>query len=492
MDHICIYSSTTLLAKELIAFEPSHGFAIILGITGFRESWDSYPVTIHTSYPGISGHAVFHVMMRDIQRKKSLPAGSWEIIVLMFDVIEVRNEYPCLDWNICFDTRFDSPALMLERYLALETNTDLPFVHHDLREEDRVFLEETERLWKAGVDRYAEVYDRLRAIQDRVRHGPDRSYDAMASVLLEWKTRLRTFSSDTAAFLAFLETNLAFLESWCSQYLAEMSLEEKLRGWLTYGLRTTIPLPYFQEHWKLFFRLEGCEADTIVLDNTSYDISYRHSRALLARMEKEVRDAENAHLDLHPGIPCSREGGTFCLRCEEAKTLKAAEVYRSYRQRNNVFVNWELGGRFIDAWLLAMSRMTEEEKATIHYVWPPELVYHTGDIFFSWDGGCVCSRESFVDGLVSQRQYAYRSFEPREPEDVPRFLHLTLSPSYSLPDSLFVEGPNRWNEVHLFLLRFLSYAPTILPLDMEKCQALIAATDWDLKDLAAGHKGSAR
>ena len=65
MDHICIYSSITLLAKELIAFMPSHGFAIILGISAIRERWDSYPVTIHTSYPGITGRAVFHVMMNE-------------------------------------------------------------------------------------------------------------------------------------------------------------------------------------------------------------------------------------------------------------------------------------------------------------------------------------------------------------------------------------------------------------------------------------------
>lgn len=156
--------------------------------------------------------------------------------------------------------------------------------------------------------------------------------------------------------------------------------------------------------------------------------------------------------------------------------MKAAEVYRSYRQGKNVFVNWKYGKKFIDAWLYDVNQMSEAEKATIHYVWPPKIRYHTEDIPFHWVGSVgstSCTREGFVAALVSQRRELFDPQLPREVGDEERFLTMAKG-MYQLPEGLLVDGPNRWNEVYLFLRWFLSFAPRILALDKEKCQSLLS------------------
>jgi len=257
------------------------------------------------------------------------------------------------------------------------------------------------------------------------------------------------------------------MKEWCADYLRNMTLKDKLRAWLTYGVEQRASGAYFTKHWQLFFRSK--EADLVTLEGEVFDISYPHAQILLKRMHKEAQSARlgGCSSSLHEGIPCNNTSTTFCMLCEEKQILKAADVYRTYRQGSNIFVNWDLKGKFVASWLRSVSKMTEEQKATIHYVWPPQMVYHRRDCGIFGSGQEECTRGEFLTALVKERKMLYDPQLPREPDDAERFASMAMH-MYRLPDGLVTEWYICWDEVYLFLARFLSYAPMLLKLDLAK------------------------
>ena len=421
----------------------------------------------------------------DWVNKRVCLSPNLHIVIYRFDVIKERRDKSIPLLRVCIDDRFETVEGLMDTYLSLPDLPDHCYWYEPPVADVPFFegyygvVDKEENMFQAE---WNDTFDAIRR-----KKSPHEDHK-MVALLQEWKRLYQGRSECTSpaehyqtmlTFLSWIEDHLPAMETWCTDYLASMTLEEKLRGWLTYGveqLASEASSAYLEAHWRLFFRGDGEECDIVTLHGEEFDISYRHSRSLLHRMKEEAWAAENAFGNLHVGIPCDGEGLSFCSRCQEARTMKAAEVYRSYRQGKNVFVNWECGKRFMDAWLYNVNQMSEAEKATIHYVWPPEIRYHTEDIPFHWIGGVgstSCTREGFVKALVSQRRELFDPQLPREAGDEERFLTMATS-MYQLPHRVMEEGPNRWNEVYLFFRWFLSFAPTILRLDKEKCQALLS------------------
>jgi len=92
MNCLSIYAPVRLVARGLIAFEPSHGFAVFCGVASISEDLFPYDATMHLSYPGMLGGAIFRVTIREVQRKMPLPSRSWDTLIVLFDVVEIDNE----------------------------------------------------------------------------------------------------------------------------------------------------------------------------------------------------------------------------------------------------------------------------------------------------------------------------------------------------------------------------------------------------------------
>ena len=97
------------------------------------------------------------------------------------------------------------------------------------------------------------------------------------------------------------------------------------------------------------------------------------------------------------------------------------------------------------------------------------MVYHRRDCGIFGSGQEECTRGEFLTALVKERKMLYDPQLPREPDDAERFASMAMH-MYRLPDGLLAYGDGRWNEVYLFLARFLSYAPMLLKWDEEKFQ----------------------
>jgi len=390
-----------------------------------------------------------------------------QIVIYRFEVATTRDNpsIPLLRYNI--DDRFDTVEGQIEAYLSLP---DLPDHCYgcEPRLEDVPFFEGYHATRKKDENQYEADWNAAYTFVRTLYHSRD--YSAMDAMLREWNTRYseRTLDS-TTAFLSWIRNHLGAMKEWCADYLRNMTLRDKLRAWLTYGVEQRASGAYFTKHWQLFFRSK--EADLVTLDGDVFDISYPHAQILLKRMQKEAQSARlgGCSSSLHEGIPCNNTSTTFCMLCEEKRILHAADVYRTYRQGSNIFVNWNLGKMFVSSWLRSVSKMTEEQKAAIHYVWPPKVVYHRRDYGIFGGGQEECTRDEFLAVLTKERQMLYDPQLPREPEDAERFVSMAMH-LYRLPDGLLAYEDRRWNEVYLFLARFLSYAPALLTLDSEMFQ----------------------
>ncbi len=491
-----------IFADELIAFFPDEGFLAFEGygmipadqlpcmVTAWRskEDWKRYGGTIDGELFQLRITASYK---KDVQEPKEARADRpphgcddpiecgcgiqffpRDLILYRFDVVSCSDKTGH-DFRYCIDDRFKSPSQLIERYMALAELPENQWESYDTCEADREFFVGYDEIKQRNKNMYQNKFDQL-AVKRR-----PRSYDSFLALLNEWNTRFRHVPNDKMAhlthllsFFEFIKTNLPVLQAWCDTYQQEITLEEKLQGWLTYGLQTQrIPLDYFKKHWKLFFRLGNDSADIATLNGRSYDISYPHYLVLIKRMKKE-RDFSQCTSDeihnKHKGIACSNP--LDCVLCDEQQTLWRASVYERYRAMNNVFINRTCGIHFLEAWMSEVIRMRDKEKASIHYVWPPMAVYQTPR-FYGRNENLPYSQKDYIRDSLSVRSNLYDPYEDK-PRDIIEHLgdFLQTMTAYELPDSAFVDGPNRWNEVYLFLSSFVSYAPVLLPVDEACCR----------------------
>ena len=292
------------------------------------------------------------------------------------------------------------------------------------------------------------------------------------------------------AVLANVEASLPVLQAWCAEYLATMPVEEQLRGWLMYGIRNregnggygkkTFHITHqpasFETHWKLFFRKAGAEPDSVMVGGKEFDISYRHYVSLLDELEKKWRSHHYSRYDepsvvaIHEGKPCD---DMFCSLCDETLDAWRAHLQKTYRSKNNIFINSACGEEFVSLWLASVATMTDEEKGQIHWVWPPPSTYFDP----SCDGEVVGqSLDAYLAFLVDSRYKRYYTYSARPAVEFERVAILQQAlRAYDVPNfGKEGSGANRWNDLFLFVFRFVQYAPYMLYMDKKFCREMIA------------------
>jgi hypothetical protein len=520
------------VVHDLIAFLPStDGIAIFEGYANVTTDLPT-KVDAYLRYPGTEAHTRFQLLIRSVNRK-GLTSSSHAIdigirdgietsiiqpnylVILQFYVIDKETNSYNLPWNICIDNRFESKEAMLQAYLEL---VEVSSESIEPCTEDSPFYMDYYAMKKRCLDVYRSDYDAVRAAElENVKQGRDtdvahlsqapqapaflRTHHSMETFLAEWRekrdeirykkkgargviqTPLKEYVHAALAFLDFLEESIPFLQRWCGDYLCEMTLEDKLRGWLTYGVQCQPhPPPDFETHWRLFFRRVGEVPDIAVLDGKEFDISYRRYLYLLKKMYAK-RDfskcADAKILDLHRGIDC--DPGLKCLLCEEQRVMWSSSVFRTYRNVNNIFINRTCGMEFIEKWLASVVKMTKEEKATIHYIWPPVKRYYIHPFAFSKeDRTKPCPLEEYLSsiGNCSLAVYDPYEFRPKTNDYFMMEITVLLERYYSPPtvDVTCDTNANRWNEAFLYLSHFITYAPYSISIHRKRFQTLLHDT----------------
>jgi hypothetical protein len=277
-----------------------------------------------------------------------------------------------------------------------------------------------------------------------------------------------------------VDEQVPFLLKWCAEYVCDLPFQDKLRGWLTYGIKIGINnknLSDFEKYWKLFFRLKGDEPDIIKLGDTEYDISYRHYLKLIEQKKKEKK-MENCNIDeinnIHNDLQC-----TDWLACDLCETIEArwkVVVLEKYKSMNNIFINCDLGKIFIEQWLESVMNLKDTEKEKINFTWPPPRQYYITRVLNRFGGEYNnYDYDEFISELIKERNQTYYGYYPR-PKVEFEFINDLRSflVQYSISEIYPVkETPNHFNEIYLKLSEILCVAPYILYMDKKRCNELI-------------------
>lgn len=320
-----------------------------------------------------------------------------------------------------------------------------------------------------------------------------RGWHSTSGKKLRWTDRAHGNKATLAhieAVLTNVESSLTALHYWVADYLIKTTEEERLRGWLLYGIKNReirdkvgwvkCPLTHrpaaFERHWRLFFRNNSDDADVIVLGGKEFDISYRHYVALLAELHSEwwklsTHYDEPSVLAIHEGKPCDQD--LCCFLCEEQTDAWRAHLMATYRSKNNIFLNPDCGKEFASLWLASVGAMSEAERAAIHWIWPPPFTYF--DNRGAWEEKEVATLESkYVTYLAESRNRRYYTDTGRPLVEFERVRALAQAlDDYHVP-VFDTTDPDWKNDMFLFVSKFLMYGCVLLCWDKRCCAELIA------------------
>jgi hypothetical protein len=526
-NYIHINSDINIFVKNLIAFLPKEGYIIFEGYNCAKKEDLPFRVQLYRSEPECNKCAIFDIEIleaykKDLQLEMKYDSDSdsdshdcedecvcnisffpLDIIIFKINILKKESEYPSIDWSYCIDNRFKTMDNLIIRYLNLLELPQDRLAPYESREEDRPFYKEYHKLMERGKDIFTSQFDEFRMTKEYfglvngAKKIPRPPRKDILPVLEKWNTLYKKtirgisinygnkqFLSDTMTFFNYIEEQIPFLLNWCAEYACDLPFQDKLRGWLTYGIKNaekiveSLELRGFEAYWKLFFRRADDEADTIMLDYRNFDISYKHYLKLLKEMKEELKldNCTNTKiLDLHKDK--EHNGGGFgCDYCEEQEMRWGAIVSKKYRSLNNIFINRKLGELFIEKWIKAVLKLEDTEKEKINFTWPPPRPFYVKKLLNDFGSKKGYSYDEYISELIKERDRRYHGYYVRPKVEFEFIQDLSLAKSeYSFKDicKLDANSDNYFNEIYLAVSHVLRYMPYILYMDKKRCNELI-------------------
>lgn len=521
--YLYIHSSVTTYISKLIAFFPNEGYIIFEGYTNIKKEELPYNVIISRYQPDIPDTGLFEANILEVFKKELYPLKtessdtyydnedyecnitffSSYIIILKVDILDKKldNKYPNVDWSFCIDDRFPTNSILIDSYLKLADEND------DASNKNKNSYEDFYKEYYTIIDKYLDIYDSQynEMRKDKLYQGlvngakkiPRPPSKTILPIIEKWQQLFnnmnRGISSDFGnkeflksciKFFDYIEEQIPFLLKWCAEYVCDLPFQDKLRGWLTYGIKNANDRSkpkYFEKYWKLFFRKENDEPDIVTFNSIDFDISYKHYIVLINKM-KEEKNFSNCNdpeiLDLHKDIECN--DGFSCCHCEDQEERWHVIVSKKYKSMNNIFINPKLGNLFIEKWLEAVLNLKDTEQEKINFIWPPLRIYKLREFLNSFDENDVQFEfDEYISQLIRERDRRYHGYYVRSKVEFEfiRDLRYALD-EYSL-DSIypFKESPNQFNEIYLAISHILSYISYMVYIDRKRCNELIEIFD---------------
>ena len=517
----------TIFVKNLIAFYPTYGYMIFNGYSRIESSDLPYIEEFIRCERNGHENAYFNIEITETY-KKDLPSPpskqhcthddtcechiyffSLDIVILKFHILTKHSKYD-IEWNYCIDNRYTSPQELLEKYMAL---VDVPFnefAFNDHRKEDEPFYDEFYTILAKNENICPPSFEIISTtskptVKGLVHGTSIVSTDSKVSreriqkvipLLEKWNEMMTTtrridnnnnrdYLHNVITFLDYIEEIVPILTKWCAEYASEVSFQDKLRGWLTYAIHgvknDSLPIG-FEKYWKFFFRRDDNKEDIITLNNITFDISYNHYISLCRDM-KEEKNIEKCTIpeiiDIHKDIRCNGNNltgvlSTSCIICEEQEHLWCVEVYKKYRNSNNIFMNKRHGELFIETWLDSVIKLSDMEQEKINYMWPPINIYSFSTGINLFKGNHITELSEFIYRLTNDRKNRYYGYEFRPKTESELMIDIAFAFSdYNVPAKLFEVCLNQCNEIYLFLSHILPYVPYIIHLDKKRCKELL-------------------
>jgi hypothetical protein len=521
LDYIQILSDKTIFARRLVAYLPKEGYIIFEGYCYVKEEDLPYKINIIRNHKELNSvyidAEILEIYKKDLQNISeehncsddecdcNISFFSLNIIILKFNILNnpIDKEFPLIDWSYCIDNRFTTMDELITRYLNLLDIPDRPFEPYDSRKEDKEFYIGFHKIMDKEHDIFSSQYDELlkslyfKGLVNGARKAPRVASNSVIPILEKWHQLYKTmdknisteygnkqFLQDCMTFFNYAEEHTPFLLQLCAEYVCDLPFYDKLRGWLTYGIKNTTvnnTPKEFEKHWKLFFRRKDEEADIVLLDSIEFDVSYTHYIKLCKEMEKE-KEFKYCNvpeiIDSHKDIKCN--GGLVCLHCEEQYDEWSTIVTKKYRSMNNIFINRKLGLLFIEKWLDAVIKLKDTELERIQFVWPPPREYRIRKLLSSFSKSeNVYTFDEYISEFIKERDRRYHGYfvRPKVEFEFIRDLRFALF-DYSIEDIYpFKESANQFNEIYLLLSHILSYISYALYIDKKRCLELVDIFD---------------
>ena len=510
-----------ICVRNLVAFLPEEGYIIFEGYSRIKK--EDLPCKIKCNryqkkcnMAGYFEANVTEIYKKDLQPEPKEDTGheceddecdcrysfcSSDIIIFKINILKKEKDdatsklYPEINFAYCIDNRFKSMNELIDRYTNLVEVPEDTYESYDTRESDKDFYSGLHKLMDKECDifdsQYLEYYKttKYKGLVNGAKKIPLIPDTSILPVLDRWSELYgnanrsvglnygnKTFLKNTLEFFDYVEEQIPFLQKWCAEYVCDLPFQDKLRGWLTYGIKNGTNIGKepkdFEKFWKLFFRKPGDEADIIMLDFTDFDVSYRHYLKLMDDMKKE-KDYRNCKvsriLNLHKDIPCDE--GFGCGRCEEQEDRWHVIVSNKYKRMNNIFINPKLGELFVEKWLEAVIKLEDTEQEKINFIWPPVRQYRIREGFLKFN----CDYDEYISILIKERDRTYHGYfmRPKVEYEFIKDLQSSLC-DFSIRDIYPLrEGPNQYNEIYLFLSKLLSHISYILYIDRKRCNELV-------------------
>jgi hypothetical protein len=503
-----------IFVRNLIAFLPEEGYIIFEGYSYIKK--EDLPCKIKCNryqmkcdMAGYFEADVIETYKKDLQPEPKEDTGhecadddcdcrysffSSDIIIFKINIHKKEKDdkasrlYPEINFAYCIDNRFNSITELIDRYTNLVEVPEDTYGYYEPRESDKEFYNGLYNLMDKEKDifdsQYLEYYKttKYKGLVNgakKIPRPPDRS---ILSVLEKWNDLYKNadkgigmnfgnkqFLKNCLEFFDYVEEQIPFLQKWCAEYVCDLPFQDKLRGWLTYGIKNAeTPPKDFEKFWKLFFRREDNEEDIIMLEFINFDVSYKHYLKLVNDM-KEEKNMNHCKvkriIDMHKDIPC--DGDICCFLCEEQEDKWHRIVSNKYKQMKNIFINQKWGELFIEKWLEAVLKLEDKEQERVNFIWPPIRTYNVSDF--------NCEYDEFISRLIKQRDMTYHGYYIRPKVEFEQINDLYYSlRSFSISDIYpFKESPNQYNEIYLFLSHLLSYVHYILHIDRKRCNELV-------------------
>ena len=524
-DYIHIRSNINIFVKNLIAFLPKEEYIIFEGYSYVKKEDLPFKIQAYRSEPECNTCAIFDIEIieaykKDLQLEMKYDSDDsheckdddcdcnisffpLDIIIFKINILKKDSEYPSIDWSYCIDNRFKSMDELVSRYMGL---LDLPqdkWESYESCKEDASFYKDYHNLMERGKDIFSSQFDEIRKTKEyaglvngakKIPRPPRRD---ILPVLQKWNELYKKMNrgisinygnkqllSDSMIFFNYVEEQMPFLLNWCAEYICDLPFQDKLCGWLTYGIKNadkidkSLGIEGFEPFWKLFFRRDDNEADTIMLDFYNFDISYKHYLHLLKEMKEEqkIEHCTNTKiLDLHKDKE-HNGWGFSCDYCEEQEMRWGALVSKKYRSLNNIFINHKLGERFIEKWIKSVLKLNDVEQEKINFTWPPPRPFYIKKKCRDFGSQKRYEYNEYISDLIKERDRRYHGYYIRPKVEFEFIQDLCLSLSdYSFEDinKLDANSDNYFNEIYLIVSYLLSYISYILYMDKKRCNELI-------------------
>jgi hypothetical protein len=510
-----------IFVRNLIAFLPEDGYIIFEGYSYIKK--EDLPCKIKCNRYQMKCNMteyfeaeVTEIYKKDLQPEPKEDTGhecedddcdcrysffSSDIIIFKINITRKEKDnavsklYPEINFAYCIDNRFKSMNELIDRYTNLVEVPEDTYEPYDIRESDKEFYIGLHNLMDKECDifdsQYIEYYKttKYKGMVNGAKKIPRAPDTSILPILEKWSKLYgnahrgiglnfgnKTFLKNTLEFFDYVEEQIPFLQKWCAEYVCDLPFQDKLRGWLTYGIKNGANIGKepkdFEKFWKLFFRKEGNEEDVIMLNFTNFDVSYRHYLKLINDMEKE-KDMNNCKvsriLNIHKDLPC--DGDLCCFRCEEKENRWHAIVSNKYKSMNNIFINPKLGELFVEKWLEAVLKLEDNEQEKINFIWPPVRDYII-EVGYSENH---YEYNQYISELIKERDRTYHGYVIRPKVEFEFIDDLRNSLNDFSISSIYPirEGPNQYNEIYLFLSHLLTYVSYILHIDRKRCNELV-------------------